>query len=611
MPPAGTAGPDAPHAPPWLANRCACDWQGYPDIRPEKASGDHAPRARLYSPAFTLHSRVQSSLVIDIADRPGAQRGDRGPVRGNALACLSALDRDLINAVSTQRLLTALQLERLFAVVPARTLRYRTARLTRLGLLGRSRPYRDRGSAPFHYWPTRAGDTYARGAVVSRGVERSEPNPLFLAHAAGLSELYVGLATSRATDLRLRAFFREGEGRERFGTPGGPRAIAPDARLELHDAAGRLLVAHVELDRGTMSLPRLKVKAAGYVAYVVEAAWATRHPFCPCLLFVTTTEARARRFLDALAQVLRRSGRSAIGADLRFTAAACAMADEPGRALVEPCWRDLTGASGRTLADCLRAARAPYDATRARERAARNAREQRLAQLRTDPELLRQHLREQRGAYLTRYLDRVGRNGHAALDILIDTTEPLSDIEQEALAEFARFVDDDLLEFRDCDGPAAAVELLPQIGRLVDSHRAAQANLVRMLLERHGPLSCLRATQRDISAGALIPRQVAAALPERARSEAVLRAAQEQQGARYRAYRDRTARDEAGIIGQVLRRTNAIIARMDERLVRRCSRCEETIYPETADGRSDIRPSERCPYCQSSQLSASDRRCST
>ncbi len=46
--------------------------------------------------------------------------------------------------------------------VPDRTLRYRTERLTRLGLVGRSRPYRDKGSAPFHYWPTRASDAFVR-----------------------------------------------------------------------------------------------------------------------------------------------------------------------------------------------------------------------------------------------------------------------------------------------------------------------------------------------------------------------------------------------------------------------------------------------------------------
>src|SRR5712691_117905 len=117
------------------------------------------------------------------------QKGTRGRrrsgrlSRSDALATLSKLDRQLITAVSSQRVLSQTQLERLFTDVPGRTLRYRTERLTKLGLLGRSRPYRDKGSAPFHYWPTRVADAFARGEPVP---QRPEPNPQFLAHAAGL-----------------------------------------------------------------------------------------------------------------------------------------------------------------------------------------------------------------------------------------------------------------------------------------------------------------------------------------------------------------------------------------------------------------------------------------
>jgi hypothetical protein len=87
-------------------------------------------------------------------------RAGRGPAgrlsRRDALATLTDLDRLLLTLLSEQRVLTQTQLEPLIADTPARTLRYRSERLTRFGLLGRSRPYRDKGSAPFHYWPTRA-----------------------------------------------------------------------------------------------------------------------------------------------------------------------------------------------------------------------------------------------------------------------------------------------------------------------------------------------------------------------------------------------------------------------------------------------------------------------
>jgi hypothetical protein len=58
-----------------------------------------------------------------------------------------------------------------------------------------------------------------------------------------------------------------------------------------------------------MIRPRLRVKAAGYAAYVYERAWAQRHPFCPALLFLTTGEARALAFLKLLASELERLGR--------------------------------------------------------------------------------------------------------------------------------------------------------------------------------------------------------------------------------------------------------------------------------------------------------------
>src|SRR6266567_220679 len=143
---------------------------------------------------------MRGSFVIEI--RKGARARSRGgrPSRSDALATVSELDRQLITALSSQRVVTQTQLERLFSSVPGRTLRYRTARLTELGLLGRSRPYRDKGSAPFHYWPTRVADAF-----------------------------------------------------EPFRADGRPRALAPDALIALEHEQGRRLLAFVELDLGTMS----------------------------------------------------------------------------------------------------------------------------------------------------------------------------------------------------------------------------------------------------------------------------------------------------------------------------------------------------------------------
>ena len=183
---------------------------------------------------------VHGGSILNESSKSRRGRGGRGrPSRSDALATLSELDRRLLTLLSSQRVLTQTQLERLFGEVPGRTVRYRTERLSRLGLLGRSRPYRERGSAPFHYWPTRLADAFARGEPVPRGGARPEPNPAFLAHAAGLSELYVLLRTQApSVGLRLRRFVREGDAREPFRAEGRARALAPDALIELQDEQG-------------------------------------------------------------------------------------------------------------------------------------------------------------------------------------------------------------------------------------------------------------------------------------------------------------------------------------------------------------------------------------
>ena len=314
---------------------------------------------------------------------------------------LSELDLRIIGLVSDQRVVTSTQLELLLADVPGRTLRYRIEHLHRTGLLGRSRPYRERGSAPYHLWPSRRADTLARGAPAPRGGERAEPNPLFLAHAAGVTELYALLAT-QTPGVRLARFVREP--REPFTAEGRSRTLAPDALVELHDnGQGLGLLAFVELDLGTMSHARLKVKAGAYAAYAAQAAWTERYDFCPCLLFITTTEARAVAFLKTLAALLQRAGGRGGFYDNRavnvswFAAGACAMARESHRALNEPCWDDLTlSGGGLCLLDCLRAARTPYDAARAEEDAAQRASEAERERLRSDPDAWRALLHEHR-----------------------------------------------------------------------------------------------------------------------------------------------------------------------------------------------------------------------
>lgn len=226
----------------------------------------------------------------------------RSSSAANRTPPLSDLDLRILDLLSSHRVLTQNQLAAINPKTPARTLRYRCARLAENGLAGRSRPYRERGSAPFHLWPTRKGEAVIKGGPPPRGGDRSEPNPLFLSHAAGLSEIYVALERTLPSGVRLARFEREGEAREEFTRLASRDkcAIAPDIFIEIADQDGHPLSAFVELDMGSMSHRRLAQKAAGYADYAQATAWQQRHPFCPALLFITTTERRVRSFLAAM-----------------------------------------------------------------------------------------------------------------------------------------------------------------------------------------------------------------------------------------------------------------------------------------------------------------------
>jgi hypothetical protein len=507
-------------------------------------------------------------------------------------AQLSPADGEVLDLVCAQRVLTSDQIERLFPGVPPRTLRYRTARLVRLGLLGRTRPYRASGSAPFHFWPTRAADDHRRGAPRGRGGERDAPNPAFLAHAAAISELYIALRNATAGP-GLVAFHREAAAREPFA--GGSRAIAPDVRVELEDEQGRALVAHVEVDLGTMGHRRLVAKAAGYVAYADSRVWRERYSYHPALLFLTTTQDRATAFLGYLARLGKKSGE--FSENSWSTAAACAFVETPERALAQACWRDDVGRVDLTLGDCLRAARGPYEVLVARHEAEERARRDRVAELRADPELLREHFR---GSHfdLDACLGRFGGVGHKALRLLIHSSAPLDDEERRALGALADHLGDDLLQPRDRQ-KAPSAEQLSAVDRLVESYRARHVALVDELVARFGELRGLRDCRTRLQSGELLDRYEIDGLPARAAAEAehaaAVALAQRDRRATYVAHRDRLAREEAGVFGRLRGRAEQIARRLDAAYLRTCTDCGEIAYPET-DGWSMKTPT-KCACC--------------
>ena len=175
--------------------------------------------------------------------------------RSDPNCALADLDHRVLGVLCDHRVVRQDQLGRLFPEVPERTLRYRTRRLHQLGLAGRSRPYRERGSAPNHHWPTRRADALVCGETLPRGGERHVPNPVFLAHAAALTELYVAFATD--SRLALTEFRREP--REPFSDSRQDRVLAPDALLVFANERQEASSAFVEIDLGTMSHTRLRL----------------------------------------------------------------------------------------------------------------------------------------------------------------------------------------------------------------------------------------------------------------------------------------------------------------------------------------------------------------
>jgi hypothetical protein len=565
------------------------------------------------------------SILIDNRSRGGRVRVRRLS-RRDALASLTDTDRRLLALLCEQRVLTQTQFERLLPDTPGRTLRYRTERLARLGLVGRSRPYREKGSAPFHYWPTRASDAFVRAEPVPRGGERAEPNPQFLHHAERLSELYVLLAVQAPTvGLHLHEFKREGEARELFRADGRERALAPDALIHLHDDSGRGLLAFVELDLGTMSHARLKTKAAGYAAYAAQAAWAESHPFCPCLLFLTTTETRAVVFLNLLNGLLdkhRRYSRSYYGdwgggGTLSwFAAAACAHARVPERSLAEAGWDDLTLAGGGlTLTDCLNKSRAAYDARRAQEEAERRELDAQRERLRAKPEARRAYLQEKHLRFDCEHLSQFGEPGATALHLLLYSTEPMSDVERAAFAALTRQLSDDPLEAEPAPQPVPPTWTDTEaVAALADVYRRRQRAQVEEFARSFGEGPTLRHDRTQLADGGLLGSYSCDSLEERARRDQQARTEQERLRLSYLTRREREARrrkHEAGLAARLAHGRSVVYAIVDRDRLRICKRCDEIVYPPEPKRRGTIiyqQPSHpsRCHFCGGSELAAWD-----
>jgi len=510
---------------------------------------------------------------------------------------LSDLDHRILDLLSSLRVLTLPQLATISPEIPSRTLRYRTARLAKHGFVGRSRPYRERGSAPHHLWPTRKGEAIAKGDAPPRGGERREPNPLFLTHAAGLSELYVALKTGLPEGIQLADFEREAEAREPFSTLGREkRAIAPDACIQIADADGKRLIGFVELDLGTMSHRQLKAKAAGYGEYAQLEAWRQRNAYCPPLLFITTSEKRARSFLTV-------SDRE-IGA--RMLVACVGLARDLRRCAVAPEWMVSDGERTTDLLSILRAARRPYDEEEAREEIQRCEEEAQRDRLRSDPESLAERLRGE--LHYGWGSDQLGQPATDALRLSLEGEgSTLNETERAALEAVAGMLAEPI-DARLADREPTASER-EALAALVAHHRAVQLARLEEAAGRFGEGPKVRQRRRWLESGELLNADSLDGLPRDGEQDRECAAEQERLREGYLRWREREAKRLAKLQGFIARhRTghDAFLAGVDRDALRRCSRCEEIAYPDPErkprpGGRRHV--AGRCHFCGAGTLS--------
>lgn len=523
------------------------------------------------------------------------------PTRAGSSArtpALSDLDRRILDLLSFLRVLTQTQLASLMSPeIQPRTLRYRTARLAKLGLVGRTRPYRERGSAPHHLWPTRKGEAIAEGEPPPRGGERREPNPLFLAHAAAISELYVALKTGLPDGLRLAGFEREAEAREAFrGYDGKEHAVAPDACIHVAEADGRILLGLVELDLGTMSARQLKAKAEGYGEYARLEGWRQRNEYCPPLLFITTSEKRARSFLATCRRTVDQR---------QMLAAATGLARDINRSLLVPEWLAGDDESGDLLA-VLRGARRPYDEAREREEADRREKDAERERLRSDPAALREHLRRWR--HRDWDVGRLGPLAAEALEITLERDEELAKAEHQGLLALgAMFADP--LHLRLAEGEPSA-ERQRILDGLVEHQRARQLEEIGDLVRRFGEGPALRKARARLRAGELLAAADVSWLRREAVDDERSRSEQERLRSDYLASREERARRRWKTQRLVARLRNGaedFLEEIDRKALRFCRSCEEIAYPDPERaryerGRYDI--AFRCHFCDDRDLSA-------
>ncbi|HYV01419.1 MAG TPA: replication-relaxation family protein [Actinomycetota bacterium] len=537
-----------------------------------------------------------------------------------ALDQLSSADREIVAVLSEHRVATTQQISTLLKL-PERTARYRLDRLWKLGLCGGRQPYADQGSAPYHWWPSRLADAFHRGNELPRGGEREDPQEQFLRHAAAITGLYVALVRlAPSLGWELLAFAREVEAREEFQIGERQAAIVPDAFVLLRDGEAEYH-GMVEIDRGTMSIPRLSKKLSLYLAWAASGVWQERHPYLPALLVLTTTPRRVEKVAAKAEERCRTEARTAPTHSgfvriHNFVVAATDAVDRPETAVADPVWRNRGGVECLQLADLLRE---PWQRwrTEVTEKAAEvgEARRKREAFL-GDAEGLRRSVQalNRRWYGISTYNDHLQdleEGDRDAMELLLNETSPMTDLDKRVWRFFARRT------VLDEQGrPTDAQEKLPMtpedreaIASLREGILVRQREFVASLHARYPYLPWVLRAIRELDGGKLLYHRTWWERHERTRKD--LAELKRLQGRAkdylgWRSHEVSTRRWGANVIERLGPRSDRRLARaIDEERLRACPNCEQLVVPSREDLRYQV---GYCAFCGSRDklLSISD-----
>jgi len=531
--------------------------------------------------------------------------------RRAALDQLSATDREIVAVLSEHRVATTQQISTLLEL-PERTARYRLDRLWRLGMCGGRQPYADQGSAPYHWWPSRLADAFHRGAELPRGGEREEPQEQFLRHAAAITGLYVALIRlAPSLGWELLAFSREVEAREEFQLKERQAAIVPDAFVVLRDGEAEYH-AMVEIDRGTMSIPRLSRKLSLYLGWVDSGVWQERHPFVPALLVLTTTPRRVEQVVAKAEERARTESRTAkthsgAMAILGMVIAATDCVERPEAAVVDPVWRKRGGVGGLRLADLIRE---PWERWRSEtaERAVAAEEAERELEEFLGSERLRETLQDlnRNWSGINTYdeqLQSLAENDSAALRLLLNATDPMTPLERRAWGFFARRTEIN----RYLGRPIELSEQFPMsseereaITSLGEDWFARQREFVASLHARYPNLPWVLRAIREVDAGKLLDDRTWRKRHDRTKNDLVEMRRLQGRSLDYPKWREQEVsrrRWGASLIARHTAKSRCRLARaIDEEQLRVCPECEQLVVPSRDDLRYQV---GYCPFCGS------------